>query len=85
MSVASQTMSTILPLELLSPGESATIESLHGDAETVHRMEELGLRSGVKVEMVQTGSPCIIRVNGCKLCFRKSEILHIFVQCSEAA
>ena len=74
----------VIPLELLAPGQSAQIERVYGDAEQVHRMEEMGLRNGTQVEMVQAGSPCIIRLAGSKLCFRESELLSVFVRLEDA-
>ena len=70
----------VFPLELLAPGAVAQVEAIYGDAEQVHRLEELGLRAGVTVEMVQSGSPCIIRLAGSKLCFRESELLNVLVR-----
>lgn len=69
----------LIPLKLLPPGRHACIGQLVGKADEVHRLEELGLRAGVTVEMVQSGSPCIIRLNGHKLCFRNSDVLHVLV------
>ena len=74
-------MHELLPLHQLDRGESAEIDQLSGRAEYVHRLEELGLRCGVRVEMVQPGSPCIIRVAGDqRLCFRDTKTLGIFVR-----
>ena len=36
------------------------------------------------VEMVQTGSPCIIRVDGHKLCFRDGECFNVLVRLGAA-
>ena len=54
-----------------------------GQPEQVHRLEELGLRGGTTVEMVQNGSPCIIRLAGHKLCFRADDMLHVLVRRGE--
>ena len=51
-----------------------------GSPETVHRLEELGLRGGATIEMVQNGSPCIIRLAGQKLCFRADELVNVMVR-----
>ena len=74
----------LLPLELLAPGQPAVIDSLIGDVQQVHRLEEMGLRPGTPVELVQSGSPCIIRLGGCKLCIRESELLQVLVRLGEA-
>ena len=73
-------MSDIIPLHLLRVGQTARVDQLLGKPEQVHRLEELGLRGGVELTMLQTGSPCIIRLAGAKLCFRECEALSILVQ-----
>ncbi len=74
-------MNELIPLNLLSPGQSADVGQVVGMPEHVQRLEELGLRGGAKVEMIQSGSPCIIRLAGHKLCFRSDdEMLRILVR-----
>ena len=51
-----------------------------GRLEEIHRLEELGLRGGVAIEMVQSGSPCIIRLAGQKLCIRADELVSVMVR-----
>ena len=70
----------LIPLNLLTSGESASIGQVMGRPEQVHRLEELGLRGGASIEMIQTGSPCIIRLAGQKLCFRADELLSVLVR-----
>jgi Fe2+ transport system protein FeoA len=78
-------MHELLPLHLLPSGSRALIGQLVGRAEDVHRLEELGLRVGEPVEMVQAGSPCIIKLGGSKLCFRDNETLGVLVRKGDAA
>lgn len=78
-------MHDLIPLQFLAPGQSAQIGQLCGHPEQVHRLEELGLRFGAQIEMVQPGSPCIIRVAGSKLCFRQCDLLSVFVRPGAAA
>jgi Fe2+ transport system protein FeoA len=78
-------MHDLLPLHLLRPGSRALIGQLVGGPDEVHRLEELGMRVGAQVEMVQSGSPCIIRLGGSKLCFRDNEAFHVLVQTGDAA
>ena len=73
-------MSDLIPLHLLSRGEVAEIDQLVGQVDEVHRLEELGLQSGVVIEMVQPGSPCIVSLAGHRLCFRKNETVGILVR-----
>lgn len=78
-------MHDLLPLHLLPPGSRALIGQLVGGIDEVHRLEELGMRVGTQVEMVQAGSPCIIRLGGAKLCFRDNEAFQVLVQVGDAA
>ena len=73
-------MHTLFPMHLLAPGQSADVGQVVGSPETVHRLEELGLRGGATIEMVQNGSPCIIRLAGQKLCFRADELVNVMVR-----
>jgi Fe2+ transport system protein FeoA len=40
----------------------------------------MGLRDGVRIEIVQSGSPCILRVNGQRLCFRNCDAMGVLVR-----
>lgn len=66
-------MSTVehcLPLNVMHPGQKGRVQQVLGRAEEVHRLEEMGLRKGALVEMLQTGSPCIVKIGEQRLCFR---------------
>ncbi len=69
-----------LPLNFIEAGHHAEISELVGDPTQLHHLEELGLRPGTVVEMLQPGSPCIIRLSGQKLCFRQDESMGILVK-----
>lgn len=73
-------MSNVIPLHFLSQGEVAEIDQLVGRADEVHRLEELGLRSGVVIEMLQPGTPCIVGLAGHRLCFRRNDAVGILVR-----
>ena len=66
-------------------GQTAEVGVVMGQPEAVHRLEEIGLRGGTKVEMLQPGSPCIIRLAGHKLCFRADELLSVLVRTGDFA
>ncbi|HUG71651.1 MAG TPA: FeoA family protein [Pirellulaceae bacterium] len=70
----------LVPLNMLLRGQCALIEQLVGQAELVHRLEELGLRVGIPIEMLQPGSPCIVRVADQKLCFRDADLFSVIVR-----
>lgn len=75
----------VLPLQFLAPGQPACVEEVLGEPADVHRLAELGLKAGVAIEMVQPGSPCIVRLGGSKLCFRDTDLLSVLVRLGEAA
>jgi Fe2+ transport system protein FeoA len=70
----------LIPLNLLSPGQSGHVGHISGQPDEIHRLVELGLRGGAAIEMVQRGSPCIIRLAGQTLCFRADELLRVLVR-----
>jgi Fe2+ transport system protein FeoA len=69
----------LVPLTFLTIGQTAQVGQVLGRPDQVHRLEELGLRGGVTIEMVQPGSPCIIRLGANKLCFRADELTRVLV------
>ena len=75
----SHTVSQIIPLNMLRPGNSAIVDQVVGRPEQVQRLEELGIRSGETIEVVQAGSPCILRLGTKRLCFREADLLQVLV------
>jgi Fe2+ transport system protein FeoA len=73
-------MHDLIPLNLLRPGQPAHVGHVTGRPDEIHRLHELGLRDGTPIEVVQSGSPCIIRLAGQKLCFRADELLRVLVR-----
>jgi Fe2+ transport system protein FeoA len=78
-------MSDLVSVTFLRNGQIAEIQQLAGSPERIRRLEELGLRAGVRLEMVQSGTPCIIRVEGAKLCFRDGELSSVIVRPRKSA
>lgn len=78
-------MHDTIPLAMLSAGSTALVEQVVGCASQVHRLHELGLRDGARLVVVQAGKPCIIRLNGHKLCFRDSESMAVLVRVDNPA
>ena len=70
----------LLPLSLLTAGQSGRVREIVAPRDEVHRLEEMGLRHGALVEIVQPGSPCIIRLAGQTICFRPGEAGHVLVE-----
>lgn len=73
-------MQQTIPLGLIPIGIPAKISEVLGSLADVNRLSEMGMRPGVTVEIVQNGSPCIVRVGETKLCFRESEVLSVLVE-----
>jgi Fe2+ transport system protein FeoA len=73
-------MHDVMPLGCLAAGTTGEIATVTGRAEEVHRLREMGLRDGVRIEVLHRGSPCILRVNGNRLCFRDCETMGVLVR-----
>ena len=67
----------LMPLHFLAAGQKARIGQVLGGPEEVHRLEEMGVRQGAAIEVLQPGNTCIIRLEGQRLCFRGDEQFHI--------
>jgi len=72
-------MHELIPIASLLPGQVAEVRQVVGRPEQVRRLEELGVRHGVTLEIVQAGTPCIVRVGATKLCFRDGEMCSVLV------
>lgn len=70
----------LVPLDGLRPGQWARVDQLEGCPEHVRRLEEMGLRAGMLVQMLRQGRPCIVRAGGNRLCFRCSKRLGVWVR-----
>lgn len=60
----------VVPLELMQAGESGQVVEVGGEANLVHRLEEMGIRTGVALRVVRGGCPCIVHVGGQRLSLR---------------
>ena len=74
-----------LTLDLLARGEVAEVAELVGPPEHLRRLAELGVRHGARLEVLCSGSPCIVRVGGSTLCLRDDERVRIFVTTRKTA
>ena len=73
-------LDTLLPLELLRPGQWADVAEVIGEADWVSRLAELGLRTGSRLRLLQAGWPCLLQVSGCRLSFRGEQGTQILVR-----
>jgi Fe2+ transport system protein FeoA len=70
----------ILPMQLLNPGETGRISDIAGETHLVRRLDEMGLRAGVKIRMVQPGKPCIVAFDHQRLSFRGEDEAVVLVE-----
>jgi ferrous iron transport protein A len=72
-------MPDMVPLNMLRCGQAAVVRQIVGCIDQVRRLEELGLRGGTQLEMVRSGTPCIVRLADTTLCFRDGDQLSVLV------
>jgi ferrous iron transport protein A len=70
----------LLPLELLGKGEWADVAQVCGDTASVHRLAEMGVRSGCRLCVLQPGCPCLLQIGGVRLCLRSHLPTEILVR-----
>lgn len=73
-------VSSVVPLHLLRPNESGSVLEVTGNRRLVQRLDEMGLRAGVHVRMVQPGHPCIVALDHQRLSFRGEEDAIVLVE-----
>jgi ferrous iron transport protein A len=71
---------TLLPLEMLGPGECGEVQDVTGEPAWVGRLAELGIRHGSKLRVVRPGTTCLLDVGGCRLSIRGECACQIFVR-----
>jgi len=70
---------TLLPLELLQPGDWADVADVSGEPVWVGRMAELGIRPGSRLRVLRSGSPCLLEIGGSRLSLRGDWAMQILV------
>ena len=73
-------MVNLVPLHLLPAGDSARVMQILGCPEQVQRVKEMGIRDGDQIEMIRSGTPCIIRAGMQTLCVRGNDLLNVLVE-----
>lgn len=51
-----------------------------GEPDWVGRLAELGIRVGVRVQMLRDGSPCLLQVGGGRLSLRGEQATQVLVR-----
>jgi ferrous iron transport protein A len=73
-----------VPLRSLRSGAKGTITVIAGPPDSVHRLEEMGFRRGLAIEVIRSGSPCIVRIDGRhRLCVRDDSLASVLVRPGE--
>ncbi len=70
----------MIPLTLLRAGQGGRIGAILGAGGVVSRLREMGLRAGATVEIIRSGSSCILRLDGQKICVRSDEMTGVLVR-----
>ena len=70
----------LLPLELLKPGECADVAAVTGEPGWVTRLAEMGVRIGIRVRVLQAGSPCLLQIGDSRLSLRGESGMQILVR-----
>ena len=70
----------ILPIECLRPGEWAEVCDVAGEPDWIGRLAELGVRIGCRIQMLRSGSPCLIQVGGGRLSLRGEQSVGVLVR-----
>jgi Fe2+ transport system protein FeoA len=70
----------IVPLQYLDRGNWAEVTDISGESRLVGRMAEVGLRPGVRVQMLQPGCPCLLRLDGIRWSLRLDEAVQVLVR-----
>lgn len=73
-------MEDAIPLQFVAAGNSATVVHVEGEPASVQRLAELGVSHGRPLEVIQSGSPCIVQLEGVKLCLRYESECSVLVR-----
>ena len=69
---------------MIPSGVWADVVDVYGDSAWIVRLAEMGLRSGSRVRVVQSGQPCLVEIGATRLSLRGEEMSQILVQPAES-
>jgi Fe2+ transport system protein FeoA len=69
-----------LPLDALRPGCWAAVVDLLGDSAQLQRLEEVGIRPGAHLRMIQPGCPCLFQLGASRVSLRCGDDIQILVR-----
>lgn len=61
---------SVVPLELVSSGQSVEVVDVAGDPSWTSRIQEMGIRVGACLQVLRSGSPCMLQVGNARFCLR---------------
>jgi Fe2+ transport system protein FeoA len=67
-------------MEMLGSGEWGDVAEISGEPTWVGRLAELGIRAGIRLQVLQPGSPCLFQVGGARLSLRADLAMQILVR-----
>ncbi|MAG29978.1 MAG: ferrous iron transport protein A [Deltaproteobacteria bacterium] len=72
-----------MTLDQIPQGCSVRVQAVAGDDPVARRLEDLGLREGVRIEMIRRaplGDPTVFELCGYQLCLRRTESARVRVE-----
>ena len=69
-----------IPITHLKTGQFAQIIQVDGYSNYVHRLREMGICKGTEIKIFQSGNPCIVCIEGNKICIGFNNHSNILVQ-----
>lgn len=73
-------LNEIIPIEFVESGRPVEIVDVAGSVEAVCRLNEIGFTAGVCLEVVRSGTPCIVSLDGRRISFRGEKSAAIYVR-----
>lgn len=80
LEVMRSTVHNLLPLELLRAGEWGDVEEVCGEPAWIGRLAEMGVSIGSRLQVLQSGSPCLLQVGNSRLSLRGDMTQQILVR-----
>jgi ferrous iron transport protein A len=75
----------VIPLGSLEAGASGVVARIEGQPNLVLRLQEMGVRPGCHVRMIQPGAACVVAVGNHRFGFRGADVAHVLVEVSGSA
>ncbi len=81
-------MASPVTLDRTARGDQVRVLSVDGDDPIARRLDDLGIRKGVIIEVIRRaplGDPTVFELHGYQLCLRQSESLRVRVEAAGGA